>query len=302
MEKFRKVIVALVAAMCVAMSAFVFVGCGDDPAEGDGSENAVKWTGVAGTVPTAVENVIEIENGEQLAALALAVRGANSFKGITVKLTADINLDNKAWTPIGDLSAYAATTFMGVFDGDGHTIYNLNVSDTTSGTAAAGLFGTAAGTIKNLTLKNVKVTSAHYAGAIVGYAHWDGSATTIENCKVIGGTITASPELIGNEYDNGDKAGGIIGYANVTTVKNCSVKNVTVNGYRDLGGVVGYANSNATVINNTIENVKIRVNKEHNYKNYADLSAHDANSIIGETASGAVVSGNAGSADIAFAG
>lgn len=299
MEKFKKVIVALVATAFIAMSAFVFVGCGEN--EGDGSENAVKWSGEAGTVPTAVEQVIEIENGEQLAALALKVSNDYvTYEGYTVKLMADINLDNKAWTPIGNTIAYGSSGFWGVFDGNGHTIYNLNVSAAAAGSESAGLFGAIAGTVKNLTLKNVTVTGTRWAGAIVGYAHENGTSV-IENCKVIGGTVTVATELVDSEYDNGDKAGGIIGYMVNTTVKNCEVKNVTINGYRDLGGVVGYANTGTTVTGNTIENVTIKVNKEHNYKNYTELAEHDANSIIGETVSGAVVSGNSGNASIAFA-
>lgn len=295
MEKFKKVIVALVATAFIAMSAFVFVGCGDE----DGSENAVKWSGEAGTVPTAVEQVIEIENGEQLAALALSVRAGNDYEGVTVKLTADINLDNKAWTPIGQVLYYPEPSFAGVFDGDGHTIYNLNTTDNLETNAAAGLFGSLVGTVKNLTLKNVTVNSSHYAGAIVGYAN--AATATIENCHVIGGTITSTPEVIEGEYDNGDKVGGIVGYACDATVKDCSVKNVVVKGYRDLGGIVGCADGSAAVTGNTIENVAIKVNKEHNYKNYTDLNAHNAGSIVGRSLGTVENANNSGNADIAFA-
>lgn len=297
MEKFKKIIVALVATAFIAMSAFVFVGCGEN--ESDGSENAVKWSGEAGTVPTAVEQVIEIENGEQLAALALSVREGNTYKDVTVKLMADINLDKKAWTPIGKVIGYPAVAFAGTFDGDGHTIFNLKSTDTTAVYATAGLFGSITGTVKNLNIKNVELSGSHFAGAIAGYT--DANAK-IENCKVENGTITSTPELIGTEYDNGDKVGGIIGYGRKLTVSGCSVKNVTIKGYRDLGGIIGCADGYVTLTNNSVSGVKIKVDNSHNYKNLANLDAHNAGSIAGRTQGEEVTNtGNSGNADIAFA-
>ena len=55
-----------------------------------------------------------------------------SFKDQTVKLTADIDLQNEEWTPIGNIEAF----FQGTFDGQGHTISNLKITKGTSNIAA----------------------------------------------------------------------------------------------------------------------------------------------------------------------
>ena len=62
----------------------------------------------------------------------------------------------------------------------------------------------------------------------------------IDNCHVDGGTITSVPENTGSAYDNGDKAGGIIGYyVTGDKITNCSANNLTITAYRDLGGITG---------------------------------------------------------------
>ena len=160
------------------------------------------------------------------------------FEGKTILLMNDIDLSGSYWTPVGNVTAYPTVTFKGTFDGQNHTISNLTASDDAAGYAAAGLFGSILGTVKNVTLKDVNIRSTHYAGAVVAYSSMNGA--TIDNCHVDGGTITSVPEKTGSAYDNGDKAGGIIGYyVTGDKVMNCSAKNLTITAYRDLGGIVG---------------------------------------------------------------
>ena len=160
------------------------------------------------------------------------------FEGKTILLMNDIDLYGSNWTPVGNVTAYPTVTFKGTFDGQNHTISNLTASDEAAGYAAAGLFGSIHGTVKNVTLKDVNIRSTHYAGAVVGYSSMHGAI--IENCHVDGGTITSVPEFIGDSYDNGDKAGGIIGYYVVgDKVSNCTAKNLTITAYRELGGITG---------------------------------------------------------------
>lgn len=203
------------------------------------------------------QDVIEIGTVEKLKEFRDAVNAGTSYEGKTVKLTADLDLSSETnWTPIGNLVAYPGQSFDGIFDGQNHSISNLTVNDNTPKYATAGLFGSIVnGTIKNLTVKNVNIMSTYYAGGIVAYTS---DAPTIENCHVIGGTITTTPELLSNgKYDNGCKAGGIMGgYApSGTTIINCSVEGVTITGYRDLGGIVGYCSG--TISNNTVRNVTV---------------------------------------------
>ena len=160
------------------------------------------------------------------------------FEGKTILLMNDIDLYGSNWTPVGNVNDYPTVTFKGTFDGQNHVISNLTASDDAAVYAAAGLFGSITGTVKNVTLKNVNIRSTHYAGAVVGYSSTNGA--TIENCHVDGGTITSVPEFNGTSYDNGDKAGGIIGYyVTDDKVTNCSAKNLTITAYRDFGGITG---------------------------------------------------------------
>ncbi|MDY5899841.1 MAG: ZmpA/ZmpB/ZmpC family metallo-endopeptidase-related protein, partial [Candidatus Limisoma sp.] len=219
-----------------------------------------------------------------------------TFAGKTVVLTADIDMEGKAFTPIGTLVSYPSKTFAGTFDGQNHTIYNLTTADYTPNHAVAGLFGSTTGTIKNVTLKNVNIRSSHYAGAIVAYSSTNGAV--IENCHVDGGTVTSKAELIGSSYDNGDKVGGIAGYiVSDDKIDGCTVKNLTVQAYRDLGGIVGC--SDGTVQICTVgENVTIIVDNENNYKNYTQPAQYNANSIVGRELSNSTQSNNNGEANI----
>ena len=188
------------------------------------------------------ENTYLISTPAELAWVAQQVNGKkDNFKDKTLLLTNDINLNGHHWTPIGNVNDYPTISFWGTFDGQNHTISNLTASDNAKGYAAAGLFGSLIGTVKNVTLKNVDIRSTHYAGAVVAYSSAQPyGITIIDNCHVDGGTITSVPEFTGTSYDSGDKAGGIIGYyATDDNVTSCTAKNLTITAYRDLGGIVG---------------------------------------------------------------
>ena len=232
------------------------------------------------------QDVVEISTVDQLKTFRDAVNSGNTYAGTTVKLTADLDLSGESnWTPIGNLVAYPTQSFNGTFDGDGHSISNVTVNDNTPKHAVAGLFGSVVnGTIKNLTVKNVNLTSTHYAGGIVAYTS---NGPTIENCKVIGGTIKSTPEIVDGSYDNGDKIGGIMGYATAgSTINNCWVEGVTLSAYRDLGGIAGF--SAGTVSNNTVKNVTLSQDLTNGYKNPTPTTIGD---IIGRN-EGATLSNN----------
>ena len=222
---------------------------------------------------TTVDVPIRISNVEELKAFRDAVNTADkTVTSKNVMLVADLDLSGEEnWTPIGNLVAYSGQSFDGVFDGNGHTIKNVTVVDQTPNYAVAGLFGSVVnGTIKNLTVENVNLTSSHYAGGIVAYTS---NAPTIENCHVIGGTITSVPEKLGDEYDNGDKVGGIMGYATAgSTINNCTVEGLTIKAYRDMGGIVGYSAGNVT--NNTVKNTTIIQSDVNAYKN-EEITTYD---------------------------
>ncbi|MCQ2345226.1 MAG: hypothetical protein MJZ82_00465 [Paludibacteraceae bacterium] len=211
--------------------------------------------------------IYHILNAQGLEDFAAAVNGGNLFAGKTVVLDKDIDMTGVNHTPIGGLVSYPSVTFEGLFDGQNHTISNLTTSDNTANYACAGLFGSLTGSVKNVTLKNVNITSTHYAGGICAYS--SSYNTNIENCHINGGTITSTPELLGTEYDNGDKVGGILGYNGETgSIKNCSVNGLTITAYRDLGGIAGA--TNAKIIGCSVTNTTIIQDNTNGYKTSID--------------------------------
>ena len=251
-------------------------------------------------IPDASTNIIvrrSISTAEGLKAFAAEVNSGKTYAGQTVVLTADIDLNNALWTPIGGntMSSYPSNkSFAGTFDGQEHTISNLTTSSNQPNYATAGLFGTVlkGATIRNVKLSNVTVSSTHYAGAIVGY-HSDGTLT-IENCQVDGGTITSTIEQKSNgSYDNGDKAGGIIGYTTSGTVSNCFVNNVTIKAFRDFGGIVGCANGNGvTVTDCTATNISLIQDGTYTYE---DKKPNTFDGIVGAQGGNPSVTNNTSS-------
>ncbi len=178
----------------------------------------------------------------------------NNFAGKTVALANDIDLENKAWTPIGNVNDY----FSGTFDGNSKTISNLNINNSDNGgNAATGLFGWAypSATIKNLTIDTAKVAGHHWVGVIAGYTYG-----TIENCTVKKATVSST---YSNDDADGDKAGLITGYLGVNTgiVKNCVGADSTVSACRDAGQFVGCTPAtNADNVTGTATNVTVSHN------------------------------------------
>ena len=159
--------------------------------------------------------------------MAWAAVGGN----YSCKLEADITMpelkdgETYNWTPVSYLS--------GIFDGNGHTITGLVVNNQT--TEYAGFIANNFGTVKNLTLKDAKITGITYVGGVVGYN--DGG--TIENCHVTGESESA---IKGKSY-----AGGVVGVNRGGTIKNCHVaEDCSVYG-DDAGGIAGNNENGGTV-------------------------------------------------------
>ena len=203
-----------------------------------------------------------IKNAAELAWVANKVNANNyNFKGETVQLVADIDLGNYPWTPIGKTTAVC---FMGTFEGVAMTkasntyptISNLFIENGSS----AGLFAILCngGRAKNFNMKNVNISGERQLGAVAGNIYGGLEIPVIENVTVEDVQITAVPAFDGNSYDNGDKVGGIVGlFADEAYVKNTTVKNATLKGYRDLGGITGSTQSGhaAKLIDNKVENL-----------------------------------------------
>ena len=214
-----------------------------------------------------------INNMDELYYFASQVNSGNTYKGETVKLTADIDLAGYNWIPIGQPGPRGttdfSTSFRGTFDGQNHTVSNVKVSNE----GWAGLFGLAyIANIQNVTVKNAELNSSRMAGAVVGQLYGN-----IENCHVEDATITAVPNMTANGYDNGDKIGGIVGWlgdnGNNHHIENCSAKNVTLKAYRDVGGIAGYIGSSTTVTGCAVDAVSITVDQATNHYGVKDANA-----------------------------
>ncbi len=208
---------------------------------------------------------VTINNAAQLAGLARDVNSGNTYAGKTVTLTADLNLDNKPWIPIGNLVAYPGQSFNGTFDGGNHTIYNLKCDGDYVGThEVSGLFGSTVGPIRNVTVKGAEITSNHYAAVIVAYFSTN-KPLVIENCHAINCNVTSTPQQINGSWDDGDKVGGIIGYfasSNSYTIKNCTVDNCNISAFRDCGGIFGAGTWTTDISDNRVTNSTIIANQE----------------------------------------
>ncbi len=240
---------------------------------------------------TTVMPVIEIDSPEKLCALAYFVneyQGAiidspagnytnyNPFtrvthdngytvKHVTFKLTKDIDLAGVDFDPIGygyndiNNADNVERPFSGIFDGNGHTIYNMNINknsewfggDPTIGTGSAGvgLFGfVRCGIIQNLTIEGATVVGNRYVGGIVGYLYnscnngWDSAelirryASIVTNCTITNSEINC---IYNNTEDSGDKAGTLVGFSCMGFIENSTATNCCVNSGRDAGQLLG---------------------------------------------------------------
>ena len=172
-------------------------------------------------------NTYTVYNADGLLNVAELVNGGKT--DINITLTADIDLTGKDWTPIG---TSFDNSYKGTFDGGGHTITGLTF---TTNDEFAGLFGwlNRAGTVKNVVMEGVQITSNQIYGGSIGGVVGSGWGT-IENCSVSG-------SVSGTVY-----VGGVVGAQIGGSITGCS-SSATVKGTVDVGGVAGQTNSSATL-------------------------------------------------------
>jgi len=168
-----------------------------------------------------------VTSADGLMNIAKLVNGGKT--DINITLDTDIDLTGKDWTPIG--TSYS-NSYTGTFDGGGHTITGLTVTTNDEGVGLFGYLGKA-GTVKNVVMEGVQITSNQiYGGKIGGVAGY--SDGTIENCSVSG-------SVSGTVY-----VGGVVGSQKAGSIIGCS-SSATVKGMVDVGGVAGQTNSSATL-------------------------------------------------------
>ena len=168
-----------------------------------------------------------VTSADGLMNIAELVNGGKT--DINITLDTDIDLTGKDWTPIG---TNYDNSYKGTFDGGGHTITGLTF---TTNDEYAGLFGwlNRAGTVKNVVMEGVQITSNQIYGGSIGGVVGSGWGT-IENCSVSG-------SVSGTVY-----VGGVVGVQIGGSITGCS-SSATVKGTVDVGGVAGQTNSSATL-------------------------------------------------------
>ena len=212
-----------------------------------------------------------VTSADGLMNIAELVNGGKS--DINITLDTDIDLTGKDWTPIG--TDYD-NSYKGTFDGGGHTITGLTF---TTNDEYAGLFGwlNRAGTVKNVVMEGVQITSNQiYGGSIGGVVGF--SWGTIENCSVSG-------SVSGTVY-----VGGVVGAQIGGSITGCS-SSATVKGMVDVGGVAGQTNSSATLTAcYATGNVTIEINPAKNIAGGSLVGMNAGSSLLACYATGNVTS------------
>ena len=212
-----------------------------------------------------------VYNADGLMNIAELVNGGKT--DINITLDKNIDLTGKDWTPIG--TDYD-NSYTGTFDGGGHTITGLTF---TTNDKYAGLFGwlNKAGTVKNVVMEGVQITSNQiYGGSIGGVAGY--SWGTIENCSVSG-------SVSGTVY-----VGGVVGAQIDGSITGCS-SSATVKGTVDVGGVAGQTNSSATLTAcYATGNVIIEINPKKNIAGGSLVGMNAGSSLLACYATGNVTS------------
>lgn len=210
----------------------------DDNAEGDQTvnvemvavSNEKAWDGKTLAEPTTVDDVYQIGTGAEMAWFAANVNEGNNIANAV--LTADIELADYDWTPVGGTTM--AKAYKGHFNGKGHTISGLYINSTSA--KYQGLFGFIAdATIEGVTVAGEIVANQYVAGV----AAYLGSNATIDRC-VNKANVTASVSY----------GGGITGHLSNATSKvtnSYNLGNISAANY--CGGIAGGNNANAVVEN-----------------------------------------------------
>ncbi len=249
------------------------------------------FTVVEGERYITIENAYALNNAAALKWFADEVNtNGKTFSGRTVKLLDNITLTGN-WTPIGT-SADNANKFQGTFDGNGKTISGLIVNQS-AGYHAAGFFGALNGTAKNFTIVGAQITNISQEGAnnstnngtavVAGSIYTSGSISgvtvngsavsgnryvggiagyvygNIDGCTVSNTSVTSTPDNLKGSYDNGDKAGAIVGFLGEGSfsVTDNKVSDVTIHAYRDMGGVVGIVNTGNIITGNNVNTLTL---------------------------------------------
>ncbi len=211
-----------------------------------------------------IKTSVTIGSVEELIAFGNAVTNNTKYQGVKVSansdvvvtLTADLDLANSGFAPIGN---GAANTFSGTFDGQGHTISNMTLScDYYRGVGFFRSLGKGA-VVKNVIFENANVNNGnasganHFYGIVAGFSN----GLTLDNVDVKNSTVTC-------KYAGAIMVGCLEG---ASVIKNCDISDSTLSTTSIRAAVYGTLGNSAnghtaTLENNTLSNVGSLVDGE----------------------------------------
>ena len=209
-----------------------------------------------------------IHTAEALAQFAHLVNLGDDFGGRVVLLAADIDLSAHQWTPAGTNNNTAS--FMGIFDGGGHTISGMTIKISKKNAfKSVGLFGEIRGSvIRNVTLADVNIAvscdgkTGLNAGGIAGF-NWGGRGSMISNCTV-NGTISSSWA-----------AGGIAG-CSFGDITDC-VNDAAVSAAVWAGGIAGW---NSDAIGDCVNNGAVSCSTDYSLSEVGGIAGSNDGGVI----------------------
>ena len=219
--------------------------------------------------------ITEIASADDFVEFASAVNGGESYEGLTVTLSADIDLSGVELSPVGG----AESAFDGVFDGDGHSISGVEISTTegyaalfgatgpeaciedlsvygsvtttTTGDFAAGLVAYNMGIVTDVSCDvDVTAEGAYNVGGIAGFND-GGYNANVSTTVATGGAAQVLNSSYSGEVRGNSKVGGIAG-ENSGSIYACYVDG-TVYGANSsskngVGGIAGRNGNNNTAL------------------------------------------------------
>lgn len=190
------------------------------------------------------EGYYEIDNGGKLFWLAQMVNNGNS--AVNARLTANIDLENRSWIPMGN----SASKHTGEFDGQNYSIKNLKI-ETDASTNFSAFIGYHSGTkdIHNFKISGSVTASGtsvdHFAAGVVGYS------TGNHKIQDIWCSVNITCPSIGQVRQ---RMAGIVVEAESCTINRC-VYDGTINGAAtnlQVAGILGWPNANNTTVSNCL--------------------------------------------------
>ena len=202
------------------------------------------WDGQTKTTPLidTQKRTITILKASDLPGLADLVTGSglfggNSYSGYTVTLAADFDMGGNTFAGLGTGTRLASVgtgkSFAGTFDGQGHTISNIVINGSNSGSSATGFIPNLSGSnasLTNVNFENVTINAtANEQAGIVGLLS---GGATVSNVTVKSGSISANGGA-------GGIVGRVLGNGSISDCNNYAT--ITINGDASGGGIAGAA-------------------------------------------------------------